>query len=77
MRKIVKQLEDSGLGRSVRIFYSQLLHYCMATCRDDTHKSIQSCLHSISHDCMEIYAIYLKALWSKQKGVPAALLSQL
>ena len=76
VRKIVKQLEDSGLRRSVRIFYSQLLHYCMATCRDDTHKSTQACFHSFSHGCMEIYAIYFEALWSKQKGVPAALLSQ-
>ena len=43
--------------------------------KDDTHKSTQTCFHPFSHDCMEIYAIYLKALWSKQKGVPAALLS--
>ena len=44
--------------------------------KDDTHKSTQACFHSFSHGCMEIYAIYFEALWSKQKGVPAALLSQ-
>ena len=43
--------------------------------KDDTHKSTQACFHPFSHGCMEIYAIYFKALWSKQKGVPAALLS--
>ena len=45
--------------------------------KDDTHKSTQACFHSFSHGCMEIYAIYFEALWSKQKGVPAALLSQI
>ena len=43
--------------------------------KDDTHKSTQSCFHSFSHGCMEIYAIHFEALWSKYRCVPAALLS--